>query len=858
MTEHEPFARDDIEQPIQRRFAEQVLRHRACLAIGDGSRRLTYGALDAWSGAIASRLADAGVRPGDRVALFGRQGAAAIASVLGALRAGATYVPLDPDEPDGRLRSVLDRIDPMAIVADVGHAGRAARLWSHRPTLLPGDSHAPADPPQPEVTADAPAYVYFTSGSTGEPKGVVDSHRNVLHNVMRYTNALRIQPDDRLTLLQAPAFSGAVSSTFAALLNGAALMPFRLDHGGVARLAEWMRTERITIYHSVPSVLRAALASGGGFPEVRIVRLEGDRADARDVRLVRDRFESGTVLANGLGTTETGLCSQFKVDSSSTVDDGILAVGYPLPDMEIAVVDEGGSPVAFGVAGEIAVTSAYLALGYLDREDLTAAAFRPCEGRPGVRTYRTGDLGRLRPDQRLEYLGRRDGQLKVRGHRVEPAEVEAALVRLPGVREAAARTVSGPSGDGRLVAYLVPESSLDLAAVDRQLETLLPPHMRPSTFITLRELPVGSNGKVDRVGLPVPVPGPTRSRDFLDDPLERRVAAIFEDVLGRAVGRDDDFFGAGGDSLDAVRVLAALDEEAGEGLPASLIARAPTPAALAAALRRRSAGASTGSLFVLRGGGNRPPLVLLHGHDGHALMYAVLSRRLTAARPIWAFELDPTADRNSDLSIETIAARHVDELRDALPDGPYLLGGFCYGGVVAFEMAHQLRDAGQEVSLLALLAVGPEDFPALISTRAMDRWRRSHRPAAAMGDALDRIGSLTTSQRQWYLADRIGAVGRRLRAVASTRDRARHGLSGAVHAASEAYRPDPFDGRVTLLLPDWSTRRYSNEPAADWARLAASVRVHAMPGSHKSMLREPVVSMVANTLTQELAGLDPG
>jgi len=264
------------------------------------------------------------------------------------------------------------------------------------------------------------------------------------------------------------------------------------------------------------------------------------------------------------------------------------------------------------------------------------------------------------------------------------------------------------------------------------------------------------------------------------------------------------------------------------------------------------------SLFALRATGDRAPLVLVHGHDGHALIYALLARRLPPAHPIWAFELDadPGVDRADDLRIEAIAERHVAALRDALPDGPYLLAGFCYGGVVAFETARQLHADGEMVTMLALLGIGPTDFPGPLSERALARWHQSLRPVAALRHAANRVGGLTWPQRRDYLKDRACAVGRRAGAIVSARGRARRRRSAAARDAFDAFRADRYEGRATLVLPAWSTARYTDDASTDWAPLAASVQVHEVPGSHKAMLREPVVSVVAEMVSRELAALD--
>jgi acyl-coenzyme A synthetase/AMP-(fatty) acid ligase len=390
--------------------------------------------------------------------------------------------------------------------------------------------------PSVGVSADSIAYVFFTSGSTGEPKGVFDSHRNVLHNIRRYTNALKIGADDRLTLLQSCPFSGSVSSIFGALLNGATLFPFAFADEGPRRLAELLLRERLTMYHSVPALFRSLLIGGERFPEMRVIRLEGDRASSVDVELYRRHFDPACVLANGLGTTETGLCRQYLLDSVSVVEPGILPVGYPVPDMEVMVVDDDGRAVEVGESGEIAVRSRYLALGYWGRPDLTESAFRRDTDAGPERVYRTGDLGRLQADGCLEYLTRKDFQLKVRGHRVDTADIESALIAHPAVRDAVVTTRPGARGEAEIVGYVVPAGSspLNAGVLRAGLVDLLPPHLIPARFAQLPALPLDASGKVDRGSLPEPAEVALERSGIGPSPrdaLEQTVVEIVEQVL---------------------------------------------------------------------------------------------------------------------------------------------------------------------------------------------------------------------------------------------------------------------------------------------------------------------------------------
>ena len=589
----EPFPRSALDASIPDRFASILRREADRLAVKMGTAVLSYGALDRASNRVANAILDRlGVAP-EPVALLLPQGVPQVAAVLGTLKAGKIYVPLDPAHQPARTSEAIADTGTRLIVTTTAHARRAAQV-SGTAALLCVDSIDGRDTaPGLAVDPDAGAYVFYTSGSTGRPKGVLDTHRNVLHNVMRYTNTLHLGPGDRLTLLQGPSFSGAVSSLFGALLNGAAVFPFDVAREGADRIAGWLAAESITVYHSVPALFRHVAPHGAALPALRLVRLEGDHAALGDLDLFRRHFASDCVLVNGLGATECGLVRQFFFTPADPMPPHVVPIGSPVEDMEIVLLGEADRPVPPGETGEIAVRSRYLAVGYWQRPELTAARFRPDPSSPGSRLYLTGDLGRLQPGDVLEHLGRHDGAAKVRGQRVEIADVEAALARLPGIAAAAAAVRGDDGGEPRLVAYLVARDGAPptVSALRRMLAERLPEALMPSAFVTLAQLPLDDNGKLDRRALPAP----GSARPALDPAfappqgtLERTITDAWSAVLGIApIGRHDDFFDLGGDSLKAATGLARIAPAAGVDLALEDLFDAPTVAALARRIQAR-------------------------------------------------------------------------------------------------------------------------------------------------------------------------------------------------------------------------------------------------------------------------------
>lgn len=589
-----PFERAEIEQSIPARFARQVASHGRRPAVTMGDVTWTYGALNRAANRLAHRLRARREAPAPVVLLI-EQSVQLIAAILGVLKAGMFYVPLESHISSALLGAVLHETQaPLLLTTRADDAVTGAVTAQIAEVLHVDDVLAGGgleDDPEIAIAPDAFAYIYFTSGSTGRPKGVVDTHRNVLHNIRRYTNTLRISPPDRLSLVPSPGFSGAVSSLFGALLTGASVFPFDVRRQGAAALGAWVARERLTIYHSVPALFRQVALSGERFPHLRLIRLEGDLMTRRDWELYRERFPDSCTLVNGLGATECGLVRQFFVDTAMPVANGVVPIGYPVEDMEVRVLDDRGQLVDSGTVGEVTVRSHYLAAGYWQQPDLTHASIRDDPDDPGARVYHTGDLGRMHPDGCLEYLGRKDFRLKLRGEWVDVADVEAALHGMDGVREAAARA-HGVGDEAHLVGYIVPDGEAPtVSAVRQRLAERLPAIMVPSRLVVLERLPLNANGKLDRSALPPPSPERPRLDDAFVAPrtdMEEALAGIWAEVLGlRPVGVHDHFFDLGGDSLGMSRIQNRIRERLGLVLELVTLFEHPTIHTLARHLQSR-------------------------------------------------------------------------------------------------------------------------------------------------------------------------------------------------------------------------------------------------------------------------------
>ena len=586
------FDEEEIEQSISDRFEDQVRRHAARPAIETASGAITYGELNEDANRIAHAILGARGERHERVALLFHQGAAAIAATLGALKAGRTYVPLDPFVPIGRNRFIVEDAQPELLVAssetlalafEVAQGGLPVMNVDH---LVHG---LPTDNPGLRIGPDSLSYLIYTSGSTGQPKGVMQNHRNVLFTMREWINLVHICPQDRLSLLRSLSVVGSVRDLLGGLLSGAAVLPLDVKKEGVVLLGRWMANRGVTIFNTVVTLFRnfGATLAGEAFPSVRLIKLSGEPVHRRDLEIYRKAFAQDCLALNMLASSEAGSVRAYFVDKDTPIHDQLVPIGYGLEACEVRLLDGRGETVGFDEIGEIAVRSRYLAPGYWRLPELTAAAFRPAPEGGEARVFLTGDLGRMRPDGCLVHLGRKDAHVKIRGFSVELAEVEAALRDAAGVRNVVVTTRERTPGHQILVAYVVPTErpAVGIDALRRAVARTLPDYMVPSAFVILDELPLAGPGKVNVRALP----DPDRGRPELGVPLvgprtpvEEAMARIWAEVLGLdRVGIHDPFLELGGDSLLASQVVSRVIRAFQLNVPLRALLEAPTVAEMA-------------------------------------------------------------------------------------------------------------------------------------------------------------------------------------------------------------------------------------------------------------------------------------
>ena len=809
------------------------------VAVRLGDERVTYAQLDRRAAAIAAVLRSSGLGPGALVGLCLDRSPDMVAALLAILRIGAAYLPLDPDFPAARLDYIVKDAGAAALLTQTRLAERIADTALPR-ILIEQVPDAFEDAPPAPVAPEDLAYVLYTSGSTGNPKGVEISH-GALTNLLF---AMRERPGfgagDRLLAVTTLSFDIAALELFLPLTCGGELiLAPRSVAADPRQLAELIAEAKPTVMQATPATWRALVEAGWeGDGALRI--LCGGEALPRD--LAEALLARAGELWNMYGPTETTIWSTVQRVEPG---EGPVAIGRPIANTLIHVLDRYGNTAPVGVTGELFIGGAGLARGYRGRPDLTAERFVEMPAAPGVRLYRTGDLARRRADGALLCLGRVDNDEKIRGYRVAVEEIEGALAAHPAIAAAAVRSWPDPSGERALAAYLVTAGGAlpERAQLRAHLAATLPDYMVPAHFVPLDALPMTPNRKIDRKALPSPGVGTAAPVEPAQGETEERLAAIWCELLRlEAVGRDDSFFELGGHSLLVARLLVRIEREWGRRLGMAEFFRAATLRKLGAAIDGGGA-AAFGEFVPLQPLGRGVPLLWLDGGP----TFLPLAQALGTDRPFLGLELGPILERvlRPGTAFEAVAAAVAAVLRESRPRGPYLLGGWCTNGILAYEVARQLRASGEDVPLLALgHSTNPVAFQRITAAQMRRSKVRYH---------LKAWRALPLERRFGYAIERARGVLEEVGAATPVLPDSRYRANAAaLEAAAYRYHPQPYDGAVALFQP--AERLDVLDTLPGWTEVVSGpLEAHDIPGSHGTMAEPPNVAVFAARLREALA-----
>jgi len=854
--EREQFAewnRTETEYPRELCMHElveaQAARTPNANAVEHGSLSLSYRELNQRANQLAHFLQKRGIGPESKVGICLRRSLELPIALLAVLKAGAACVPLDPAYPKERLTYMLeDSQTPLVLT----QAGLLAEVTDFDAEVVNLDADWKAfasesrDNLHSGVKPQNLAYLIYTSGSTGKPRGVLLTHGGLVNHNVAATQLFGLTPSDRMAQFASISFDIAIEEIFPTWIAGGALVVREEDASlAVGDFLRWVNEKRVTAL-DLPTaywheLVRELSESAISLPKsLRIVIVGGEKASAAVLATWRKLAGPRVRWVNTYGPTETSVIVTSYEPKASEELPAVLPIGRPIANTRIYILGKNLQPLPVGIAGDLYVSGPGLARGYLNRPEITAEKFIPDPFRkePGARMYRTGDLARYLASGEIEFAGRTDDQVKIRGYRVELEEIEAVLGSHAGVREVVVMARENASGEKSLVAYVVPsrEQVPTASELRTYLKQKLPHYMVPAAFVLLEAMPKTPNGKVDKRAMPAP-----KQSDFAEtqeyvaptDELETQLAKIWETVLDKTpIGIRDNFFELGGHSLLAARLMHRIEQSLGQRLPLAALLQAPTVEQLSGLLRQEEWSSSWSSLVAIQAEGSRPPFFCVHGVGGNVVGFRDLARHLGPDQPFYALQPQGLDGKRECLtSIPEMAERYIREIKRIQPEGPYRIGGYSFGGLVAYEMAQKLEAQGEEMALLALF----DTYPGKMESR---------------GAQLKNLFSLPLKEQASFVLKKGSFVMMTLRKRLELRmlPPALRNVRQACAKAAANYDVQPYSGRVTLFRVREKSVGSLNDPYAIWWRVTAGVDLREISGDHLSLLKEPQVRFLGEEL----------
>jgi amino acid adenylation domain-containing protein len=853
------------ETSIHGMFEQQAARTPHAAAVECRGNKLTYGELNARANQVARHLQNLGLATGDMAGLYVTRSVHTVVGLMAILKAGGACVPLDPGYPKERLELMI-RDTGMKLALTQSELRDAIQDCGVEAVALDAPeafASLPVEDPGHRTNRDAIAYVIYTSGSTGQPKGVLLTHRGLVSHQAFAIRYYGLGPGDRVLQSSPVTFDISLEEILPALASGATVV-IRTDDvvpGGRGFL-DWIAERRITVldlptglWHQWTSEMAAL---GWTLPrDVRLVIVGGEKAQTPVFLKWRDIAPKSVRWINTYGPTEASvIATVYEPGDTQVPPEQPLPIGRPITGARTYILDGNREPVPVGIPGELYLGGEIPARGYLNQPELTAERFLPDPfAGDGTHCYKTGDLARWLADGNIEFLGRADRQIKIRGYRVEPGEIESRLMQYPRITDAAVVERREDNGGLRLVAYLATARGVAEQEVRTYLKTRLPEYMIPAAFVMVGELPRTDRGKLDRERLPVPEDTARQAESSAPrDSVQAQLARIWEKVLGiRTVGVREGFFDLGGHSLQAVSMFAEIERVFGKSLPPATLFRAQTIEQLSDVLRAEGCGSAWSALVPIQTEGTRPPLFCVHAQSGQVVFYEALARHLGPEQPFYGLQSLGLDGLHPPLTtVEEMAAHYIREIRTVQPAGPYFLGGFCVGAYIAFEMARQFEAAGQRVAFLGIFDTD-------------GAWRTATTVLSGLAYHRERMRELRANEKIAYLAGRVRfRLGRTKYSAAKSGAeiimRRRSSVPRAWHElyvfemnfqANHNYVPRPFGGRITYFK---GAEKRGIDPARFWGSIASGLDLREVPGKGRKLFREPNVQKLAAALAEAIEG----
>jgi amino acid adenylation domain-containing protein len=861
---------------------EQIDRSPHAVAAVFEGEQLTYRQLGDRANRLANYLQELGVGRNTLVAICVERSAEMLVGLLGILKAGGAYLPLDPMFPRERLAFMLEDAQPLVLLTQ---RRLLTDLPEHRAQVVCLDelpSMRSAAPASRRVLIDRStedlAYVLYTSGSTGKPKGVQISHRALVNFLISMQREPGITAKDSLLAITTLSFDIAGLELYLPLTVGARVVVASSEAATDGQqLVALMKECKPTVMQATPATWRMLLDSGwNGSSKLKILC----GGESWSTELSSELLPRCKALWNMYGPTETTIWSAV----ARVEKDQPVLIGQPIDNTTFYVLDEDGQPVPVGFPGELHIGGTGLALGYLGRPELTSERFVAdrFSSEAGSRLYKTGDVVQRLPGGSIEFLRRADHQVKLRGFRIELGEIEALLERQAGIRQCVVTVLGDDPADKRLVAYIVPadpQAALDVEDLRGVLKQRLPNHMIPSSFAVIEKMPLTPNGKIDRRALPMTTINQTEAGSATEEmdahlaATELRVMELWEQILGvPKPSVRDNFFESGGNSLLAMRLIAAIHKEFGANLSLQALFFAPTIQLQAKAINEIAfKGVQDHIVPLQKGDASRPPFFLIHSYH----LYPVLPKRLGKDQPVYGIQERSTHVQMDDWALESMMARYVEAIRSVQPHGPYFIGGFCSAAIPAFEVARQLRGAGELVPLLAIIdAAGHHiemDPPRNRFERLRLRWKNTQGSWRFDADkpkllqAAETVGALRNFatillqnqsiklQNWWWGRICRFYMRRHLRMPAFILGKLVAGIRIVTLEASRNYFLRPYEGDIAVFLAAGSNFRDREDSVSPWAQTTSGkTEVVWLPGDHTTAFTLPHINVFAQELRNAL------